>query len=72
MLASGQCMTLLDLKRKISETQRRSNQEDRVCHLDIEGRGRFRIDGNYIILIREDGTYHRIDKQKLTDEIFNA
>ncbi len=41
---------------------------DRVCHVFVAGMGQFRIDGNYIILIKEDGTYHRINKQQFDQD----
>jgi len=61
-------MTVLDLKKKISRAVKQSNEMDRVCHVIVAGTGEFRIDGNYIILIKEDGTYHRINKQQLDQD----
>lgn len=62
-------MMLPDLKQRISNAIRQSHEMDRVCHLTITGTGKLRIDGNYIILIKEDGTYHRINKQQLDQEM---
>ncbi len=58
-------MSLSDLNKKLTKAIKQSNEMDRVCHLSVVGTGQFRIDGNYIILIKEDGTYHRINKQQL-------
>ncbi|MBT4269111.1 MAG: hypothetical protein HN580_00180 [Deltaproteobacteria bacterium] len=61
-------MTVLDLKKKISRAVTQSNEMDRVCYIIVAGTGQFRIDGNYIVLIKEDGTYHRINKQQLDQD----
>ncbi len=65
-------MTVLDLKNKISRAVKQSNEMDRVCHVFVAGTGQFRIDGNYIILIKEDGTYHRINKQQLDQDTLGS
>ena len=58
-------MTSPNLKEKITKVITQSIEINRVCHISIPGTGQFRVDGNYIILIKEDGTYHRINKQQL-------
>lgn len=65
-------MTFLDLKKRISKTIKQSHEMDRVCHLTVAGTGKFRVDGNYIILIKEDGTYHRINKQQLDQDVLKS
>ncbi len=61
-------MKVLDLKKKISRAVTQSNEMDRVFYISVAGAGQFRIDGNYIVLIKEDGTYHRFNKQQLDND----
>jgi hypothetical protein len=65
-------MIALDLKNKIFRAVQQSNDMDRVCNIFVAGTGQFRIDGNYIILIKEDGTYHRINKQQLDQDTLGS
>ncbi len=65
-------MVSSDLKSQISKAIKQSQEMDRVCHLTVSGAGKFRIDGNYIILIKEDGTYHRVNKQHLDRDMLRV
>lgn len=62
-------MILPDLIKRITQAIKQSHEMDQICHLTIDGTGQFRIDGNFIILIKEDGTYHRINKHQLDREV---
>ncbi|MFH2130447.1 MAG: hypothetical protein ABIK68_08760 [bacterium] len=58
-------MALLESRNKIARASKLSHEKDRVFFISIAGTGKLRIDGNYIILIKEDGTYHRLENQQL-------
>ncbi len=62
-------MTPLEVKRRLSQAIVLSNETETICQVLVNGLGRFRVDGQYVLLIREDGCYRRITRRSLDGEI---
>jgi len=53
-------MTPSEIKKQLENAIKLSASTNTIRKLTVSGYGCFRIDGNYVVLIKEDGSYQRI------------
>ena len=53
-------MIPVKIREQLEEAVAQSTKTNSVCKVTISGYGCFRVDGYYIVLIKEDGSYQRI------------